>query len=148
MKNIVSFETAKALKDAGFPQPEPEAGQFWYSAFNGSNWLSIVAHERGKPDVLFFCPLYVLDWRHFFGATGVILGEDKTPGFAPTATDILEQLGEYFSIGSWKGKFVINQHPELLPEPIGAPARYHGTHDNPAEAAAAAWLALKKVLEI
>lgn len=30
MKNV-SFETAKALRDAGFPQPEPAEGQFWYN---------------------------------------------------------------------------------------------------------------------
>ena len=28
--NTVSFETAKRLKEAGFPQPDPEFGQFWY----------------------------------------------------------------------------------------------------------------------
>lgn len=28
--DIVSFETAKRLKDAGFPQPPPAFGQFWY----------------------------------------------------------------------------------------------------------------------
>lgn len=31
MKDIISFETAKALKEAGFPQPEFETGQFWYN---------------------------------------------------------------------------------------------------------------------
>lgn len=30
MKNVVTFEAARALKEAGFPQPEPEAGQAWY----------------------------------------------------------------------------------------------------------------------
>jgi len=29
--NTVTFETAKRLKEAGFPQPEPEFGQVWYS---------------------------------------------------------------------------------------------------------------------
>ena len=31
MKNTVSFETAKAMKKAGLPQPEPAPGQFWYN---------------------------------------------------------------------------------------------------------------------
>jgi hypothetical protein len=30
MKNVVSFETAKRLKNAGFPQPNYEFGQVWY----------------------------------------------------------------------------------------------------------------------
>lgn len=29
--DIVSFETAKKLKEAGFPQPSPEFGQMWYA---------------------------------------------------------------------------------------------------------------------
>lgn len=29
--NTTTFETAKALKDAGLEQPTPAAGQFWYS---------------------------------------------------------------------------------------------------------------------
>ena len=32
MKDIVSFDTAKRLKEAGFPQPAPAPGQFWYNS--------------------------------------------------------------------------------------------------------------------
>lgn len=28
---VVSLQTALKLKDAGFPQPEPKPGQFWYA---------------------------------------------------------------------------------------------------------------------
>jgi hypothetical protein len=31
MKHICSYQTAKLLKEAGFPAPEPAFGQFWYS---------------------------------------------------------------------------------------------------------------------
>ena len=30
MRNILTCETAFKLKDAGFPQPKPDAGQVWY----------------------------------------------------------------------------------------------------------------------
>jgi hypothetical protein len=81
--DIVSFETAKALAAAKFPQPGPSKLQAWYD-------------ERGEPYV-------VVGTDGPFGVDVVFLGErDYAPHvvdcalydhiFAPTATDIMLEL--------------------------------------------------------
>ena len=77
MKNTVSFETAKRLKAAGFPQPETvQEGQFWYSC--------IVRKTRERE----------LRYINQFDRTGILPTEFFAcyPYFAPTATDILAAL--------------------------------------------------------
>lgn len=44
MKNIVSFETAKRLRSAGFPQPKPEAGQFWFDPY-GDLYIALFTQD-------------------------------------------------------------------------------------------------------
>lgn len=73
MKNVVTFETAKWLKESGFVQPVPEFGQVWYG-INGAQCLCIGNVFIDK----FHNRWTVLDVLRFV--------------FAPTATDILEQL--------------------------------------------------------
>lgn len=59
MIDVVSFETALKLKNAGFLQPNPEAGQFWYGkktagdAEPGSLCV-LIGTETGD---LRFCPI-------------------------------------------------------------------------------------------
>ena len=78
---MTSFETAQKLKVAGFPQPEPAEGQFWYNAFE----------DR-------FVVISMSDRRAFVGYCGhtktaaILLDQFAFSIFAPTATDILEQL--------------------------------------------------------
>lgn len=79
MKNTVTFETAIAMKEAGFPQPEPAPGQFWYD-FNGR--LFIVYYEGGEGNC--FLSLENGDSFPCVEKGGYV--------FAPTAIDILEQL--------------------------------------------------------
>ncbi len=89
MDNVVTLETAKRLKQAGFPQPEPKVGQFWYDGM--FQRLSIVSNRTGgERQPILLAPISAVDWSHYFEAV-VMLPDDKNdwPIFAPTATDIL-----------------------------------------------------------
>lgn len=142
MNNVVTYETAVKLKAAGFPQPEPQAGQFWYkkhpsTAITLDFVQSVEYNQEGEKQ---FYTLWV--------------GTDDTGGnfytiknhkliFAPTATDILEQLPGYeigffptakdlyFLPGAWSMRGLEDECPSA-------------EHDNPAEAAALAWLKLNE----
>ncbi len=82
MKNIVSFETAKKLEAAGIERPKVEAGQYWYVCNGG---LRLVAGIRNGGFLVNGC--FNGLWREIvFDATF----EDWI--YAPTATDILDQL--------------------------------------------------------
>lgn len=85
MDNIVTLETAKALKEAGFPQPEPKEGQIWYGL--------IQRQEQ---------PLFIIfDGDFFVDRYGNCCGKEAFENwgtFAPTATDILERLGGAYSL--------------------------------------------------
>lgn len=128
MKNTATFETALKLKEAGFPQPEPEAGQFWYNPDFG---LFLVGRRS------------FIDGRMrniFYFETGKSYDKEDASFadciFAPTATDILRELKDNI--------------PNLVcthrPKNNGATfVCYYSAHqfisdDNPAEAAAIAWL--------
>jgi len=58
MSHLLSFETAKKLKESGFPQPEPKTGQFWIG-YN-SDRLFIVTEDMPKDSLAFvqatYCP--------------------------------------------------------------------------------------------
>jgi hypothetical protein len=131
MKNITTFETARALKEVGFPQPEPEYLQVWYEEFNPfvEGW----SRE---------------DSRHIIGIGRFeIWHEDFDMSeyyFAPTATEILKQmpmksltffLGDGIDDPWWQVEFFDEIEPNgtMLAE-----------HTNPAEACAAAYLEIKK----
>lgn len=87
MKDVVDFETAVRLKEAGFPQPSPEVGQFWHSQYFGAYWLCVVAKQATKP-FTYLLPLDVIEWGHQFGHPGT--PEDNgSPVFAPSITDLL-----------------------------------------------------------
>ena len=78
--NHVTSGTARKLEDAGFPQPEMEWGQYWYSV-NGHEIL--ITGTSGRV-------AYGVDGsNHPYTA----LSPDALT-FAPTATDILEELGQ------------------------------------------------------
>jgi len=107
-----SFETAVRLKESGFPQPTPEAGQFWYNP-NGILFVVYLVHE--------IVELYEIGRRnpsigHYW--------EDWT--FAPTATDILRELGPLFDLSYDCAEFWCGDKKGW----------------NPAEAAAEAWIKL------
>ena len=87
MDNVVTLETAKRLKQAGFPQPEPKVGQFWYDGM--FQRLSIASHRMGKDQHLYLTPINAVDWSHYFEAVVMLDDKNDWPIFAPTATDIL-----------------------------------------------------------
>lgn len=110
--DIVTFETAKRLKDAGFPQPAPAFGQFWYD-------------DRG---VLFF----------------VVESFDENP-IPFNGIWVIEKAGEVIHVN--RGVF----SESLIYAPSAtdiwicvSPEQKEFIHDNPAEAAALAWLGIKK----
>lgn len=124
MKNVVTPETARKLKEAGFPQPvKVECGEIWYSANDKA--FVIICHSARSA---------VIGWT---GLTSSITGTLQLTAlqsctFAPTATDILSDLGNDYHIGMLDGVFVSGLHQ-------------FGQSDlqfnyNPAEAAASAWL--------
>lgn len=124
MKNVVTFETALRLKEAGFPQPNFATGQFWY---NDLGALSFVGRKElnektGKHDY-FYCTSVESGRTDFFQP----IANDAF--FAPTAIEILQGL-QYADLTFRDGKFrVVFEH-------------VMNRHDNPAEAAALAWLAV------
>ncbi len=117
MLDIVSFETAKQLKEAGFPQPSARFGQFWYD--ETSEALNCIGFEDFSI------------WFEDLVLEGYI--------FAPTATDILRLLpGVYLCVNDksiwraeWAGVSCYDNDPPLA------------KGEAPAEVAAAAWLLLK-----
>lgn len=134
MNNNVSFETAKKLKEAGFPQPEPEVGQVWYDEDGNMVWI------RG-----------LRENSYSSRRTASFVGELKGGGmstctaeemaeagwvFAPTATDILRELpfgrGLHFDAGFFSVRVLRLNDSELIVDSV---------HENPAEACAPAYLA-------
>jgi len=114
--NVVSFETAKQLKEAGFPQPK--------------------VIKDG------LCG-YAKDGRLFCVVPGIMheIVEIHSIVFAPSATDILKELGRKYilCIASNWWYCEKTQHVNEVPDGFEVMASYG--HENPAEACAAAWLA-------
>lgn len=123
--NIVSFETAVKLKEAGFPQPEPEVGQMWYD--NGGN-AYVIFYRRAYS--VFAAPI---DWG--YGVTRKF--DVKKCTFAPGPAEILLELPGhdlYFVDGGFEVNF--KNHSTFSDEWYN--------NGNAAEACAAAWMAQKQ----
>jgi hypothetical protein len=122
MNNTVTFETAKRLKEAAFPQPEQILfGQHYY---DDEGRLGIVISDND--DYLAV---------KFWGALSTYVStEFDLSGcfFAPTATDILRELGKDYELSFFEESWFVC-------EDSFAPCT---EHDNPAEACALAWLKL------
>ena len=104
--------TARRLKELGFYQPEAAFGQVWYDAEDNPFLV-------GNLD----SPMWLAD----------------AYTYAPTASDILRELGEDWTMIVAGGGFQIYKHfqdPQYI-FPIAA-------NDNPAEACAEAWEAKQR----
>ena len=123
MENIVTFATAQRLKDAGFPQPKPESGQYWYHPHGQLYWIQSVEGE--------FCTVHAPNVSR---QSGWIV---DTEGwiFAPTATDILREMPEH-DLTFW--------HPQQTYYVEDTRNGIQWTNNNPAEAAALAYLKLNE----
>ena len=109
-----NYQTSLRLKNAGFPQPQPEAGQMWwivhFVGFNAEYW-KLVLLEYGK-------------------------GVSENAILAPDAEYIAALLPEGCRLEIWEGRHSCKC--ETLETVIVTQA------DNFAEAAALAWLALNE----
>ncbi len=110
--DIVSFETAKKIKEAGFPQPHPGDFQFWYVEDNKNKWEVTVIVKCG-------------------GIQEAILNVYGSRIFAPTATDILP-----------KGFTLYRRENTWHVFPPDTDPFNDWEHESAAEAAAVAWLSL------
>jgi hypothetical protein len=122
MSNFVTYETALRLRAAGFPQPEPKAGQMWYDPYKTEMVITFVDewHVNLVPltEEVNFTEEY--QRRHF-----------PVPYlFAPGPAEILRELGPDYQCGMqgtyyWCGRM---------------PSQYASVEENMAEACAAQWL--------
>lgn len=126
MNDRCTPDTARRLKEKGFPQPDPEPGQVWYlddtpyvvrsfpQRFNETDWIFSGLLER------------------------VQAGKESLPEaiYAPTAPDILRELGfEYeLSFAADLGGYICTGN---------FPAIF-SNENNPSEACAMAWGAKQK----
>ena len=131
--NHVTFKTALALKAAGFTQPLPKLAQLWYF------------HSGDNAIVLWPKPEYGGLNLVLSTMGGSIYAGDKfneIAVFAPTAIDIMKELGRDFSLSYMNGEwFVLKSTGDFLPI-SSEPSVWK--HIMSAEAAAMAWLALNK----
>lgn len=111
---LLSFETAKRLKDAGFTQPDSLFGQMWYTKDGNIliaiNFFSSIDHRE---NIIMFNPE-----EHYF---------------APTAAEILKELPEDHFLQHANGMFFISYYCDN-----GETVQHKGK--NLLEVGAAAWL--------
>ncbi len=123
--NTVSFETAKWLNEAGFPQSAPEFGQVWV----GRN-ETLILGGIGKASKARHC---LIDGH------GSVLVDDFIVDrlvFAPAATDILKEIpfvSLSFEVYETSFEFRVWEGLKLIAK-----------HENPHEAAAIAWLSIQE----
>ena len=115
--------TARRLKELGFAQPVPAPGQVWYTI---NDTKIIVTGRKGQT---FFCAT-----KGGNSLTEIHVSHFDDFADAPTASDILRELGEDWTMIVAGGGFQIYKHfqdPQYI-FPIAA-------NENPAEACAEAW---------
>ena len=124
----VSFETALKLKAAGFQQPEIETGQVWYNLNSAATLIGLLDPcEKGLR--YFYCHSLAS------GRSQRILPATDDAFFAPTATDILRELPSISNLSKpFNAEWWICIYGENEDDLTQS--------KNPAEAAAAAWLAI------
>lgn len=135
--DIVTFKTAKRLKEAGFPQPAPAFGQFWFDE-KGALFFVVDAFDE--------IPI-PLDGAWLIEKGGDVIHVERVVfgsslAYAPSATDILRKLPGH-SIGRYNTSKSAWDSPEMAWICV-SPKQKELIHDTPAEAAALAWLSIKK----
>ena len=131
----VTPETAIALKDAGFPQPkQPKFGDFFYM----DNETLMFQREIPRKGFLSWEFLNCEPEEDGFYSAELAEHNSHTFTFAPTATDIMKKLGRGYVL--WH-----EDKPNVgwfcrLTGTFSIEAGWPFYHQNPAEAAAQAWL--------
>lgn len=129
--NYVTAETAARLKVAGFPQPEPQAGQAWYI----EGVLYLVRPPAGVAPRRDFLASAINGFRDTW------VREDRFSGlvFAPGVADLLPALGfDYALLSDGDRQYIVYEVD------YGEFSRELARNDNPAEALAAASLSCPK----
>ena len=123
-----SYELSVQLRDSGFPQPEPAAGQVWYSGAHKTPF--IIIFDKEALDKRYREHGYHAKNRERGNFEGLVrisalndgsVGDFDIKGFvyAPTALDILKELGLEWELSQ------VKRFPELdlvlwkLVEPFG-----------------------------
>lgn len=120
---IVTFDTAQRLKEAGFPQPEPGDGQVWYDRYENLGVLSLLHGAPGARPEISVLLFGDSDTFSLFDMDGFV--------FAPMATDIMHHLpGHAMTIEGELWVIFDIETGDYISD----------WHENPAEAAAQAWL--------
>ena len=119
-----TYETAKAMRDAGFPQPEFATGQIWYNQYGAATFIGRKDCDN-HGNTTFFCTSLRT------GRTEEMRPTKEDAIFAPTATDILRELGLGYGlyVSESGNTFVCRELSTIW------------TDENPAESCAKAWLA-------
>lgn len=121
--NHTTFETSKRLKEAGFPQPEPDFGKIYYDK-ESEQKIVVIAFDGEYVD----CVYQNLTWVSYYIKISDLI-------FAPTATDILREMPEH-DLTFW--------HPQQTYYVEDTRNGIQWTNNNPADAAALAYLKLNE----
>lgn len=123
--NHTTFEKSKRLKEAGFPQPEPDFGKIYYDK-ESEQKIVVIAFDGEYVD----CVYQNLTWVSYYIKISDLI-------FAPTATDILREMpGCYHLYHPFNSEFWICDNATNEDE--------WSESSNPAEAAALAYLQIKE----
>lgn len=102
MNNFVSFDKAKKMKEAGFPQPEPEIWQVWYGLLTGESEVNILISYNAKG---YFTDIFSNHHsKESFKKFGI---------YAPTVEDILKELGHDYYLSAENGHFAVRWSREM-----------------------------------
>lgn len=142
MNNCVDSQTALELKEAGFVQPEPKAGQMWYiplfGAVQGKEMPVIVNYVNAQEEKVYFSAVGVfVENRDHIGMSLGVKAFSHHAIFAPTNSQIIAEMPPGTGLGraadgNWVCRFDITEMQEDF------------RHDPcPHKAAAKAWAAWK-----
>lgn len=141
MADFVSFETAKKLKAAGFPQPEPAVGQVWY---NDLGFPSVCVRRLGEVETAGGVIQDAYEFAHLGGGARSTSNAEslrRAGNFAPAPTDIqrryprlrVEEALDHGTDQPTRDPDVWFAGPYNEPDTLFF-------DENPAEAAALAWI--------
>lgn len=81
MSNIITFETAVKLKEAGFHQPAPQVGHIWYGLIGGYSEINMIVSIKDKNVFI-----------DIHGNQHLQEAFDKFGTYAPTVGDLLKEM--------------------------------------------------------
>jgi hypothetical protein len=133
----VSPETGVRLREAGFPQPEPERGQRWHIYLERTKQkTTVLLFWVGGDHACFVCEDTDM-WYRWYDINKV-----KDGVFLPNALEILEHLYDHsLSFGDSRRGLEWSIYDQIM---IKGKHTRHQHKDNPAEAAAEAWIAFQQ----